>query len=161
MLILFLLLILFSCNVNKRFYKDGSEWIPANFDQSKDILLVEIYPANEKWNISMVDFINKHYSGKYQLADKNIIFSDSKYSRKVYKYAVLWRIHGGSANSVHTSFSPNLTINSYSSDASENWTGHFYDRSTGKEYPETRKYNNYGLKGYIPFFNSVAKYSKR
>ncbi len=76
--------------------------------------------------------------------------------QKIYKYAVLWGTIGGVS---HTSFSGGGTTTNFSSPTID-YSGHFLDRAAGKEYPVTKKYNNYGSLGYIPFFNSVIKYSR-
>jgi hypothetical protein len=155
---LVLLIIISACSANNKYFSDGKKWIPANFDPAKSVLLVEHYPGKEKWNAQMIDFLDKKYTGKYEVLDKaGILAINGRYSdTKVYKYAVLWGTLGGTS---HTSFSGGGTTTNFSSPTVD-YSGHFLDRAAGKEYPVTKKYNNYGSQGYIPFFNSVIKYSK-
>ena len=156
--ILFLLVFMSSCSASNKYFSDGKKWIPADYDPAKSVLLVEHYPGKEKWNTSMTNFLDKKFPGKYEIVEKeNILAINGKYSdTKVYKYAVLWGEVGGRS---HTSFSGGGTTTNFSSPTID-FSGHFLDRATGKEYPVTKKYNNYGSLGYIPFFNSIIKYSK-
>jgi hypothetical protein len=156
--LLLLLIVISSCNISNRSYSDGAKWVPSDFEPSKSTLLVEHYPGKEKWNTSMKNFLDKKYSGKYEIVNKeDILAINGKYTdTKVYKYAVLWRVIGSIS---HSSFSGGGTTTNFSSPTID-YSGHFLDRATGKEYPVTKKYNNYGWQGYVPFFNSVIKYSK-
>ncbi|HET7115698.1 MAG TPA: hypothetical protein VFI29_04375 [Hanamia sp.] len=156
-----LLLAISSCNISNRSYSDVAKWVPSGFDQSKYILLVEKYPGKEKWNNAMKEFLDKHYSGKYEITDeKNILSTESKYADKKYKYAVMWKVLDGLSNSNRTTFTPATTTTTYYSDPKYDINGYFRDRASGTDYPQTQKYNNYGWQGFVPFFNSVIKYSK-
>ncbi len=160
-LFLFFIIVLGACTPNHKFFKDGANWIPPDFNPSKGVLLIVTYPGKEGWNSDMTDFVEKHYGGKYEVVDEKTIKSDQgKYADKdVYRYAILWRINNGKSSSTHNYYSPStITTVSYS-DPQLDWYGHFFDRQTGKEYSETRKINNYGRKGYIPFFNSIERFA--
>jgi len=156
--LLLLLIALSSCNISNRSYSDAAKWVPSDFEPSKSALLVEHYPGKDKWNTSMKNFLDKKYPGKYEIVNKeDILAINGKYSdTKVYKYAVLWGTIGGTS---YTSFSGGGSTTNFSSPKID-YSGHFLDRATGKEYPVTKKYNNYGWQGFVPFFNSVIKHSK-
>lgn len=157
--LLFLLFFVTACSVNNKYFSDGKNWIPADFDPAKSMLLVERYPGKEKWNASVQEFLDKKYQGKYEIVSKeDILAINGKYSdTKVYKYAVLWGIVGSTSNST---FTGGPSVDYMYTNRKVDFYGHFLERATGKEYPVTKKYNNYGWKGYVPFFNSVIKYSK-
>lgn len=146
------------CSVNNKYFSDGRQWIPDDFDPGKTTLLVEHYPGREKWNDEMMNYLASKYPGKYEVVSKDqIIAMKGKYSdTKVYKYAVLWGAFGGTS---FNTFTGGTTVNYYQSTKID-FYGHFLDRTSGKEYPITKKYNNYGSKGYIPFINSVVKYTE-
>lgn len=146
---LILLVAFTSCNVNKHSYSDGAKWIPTDFNPAKDVLLVEHYPMKEKWNASMAQFLGKRYTWKYEIVDKETILgSKGKYAdRQIYQFAVMW-INEESPS--HSTFSGGGTTTSFSG-SQYDMGGHFLDRYTVKEYPTTKKYNNYGWKGFVPF----------
>ncbi|HEY9340643.1 MAG TPA: hypothetical protein VIQ23_03615 [Hanamia sp.] len=159
--LLLLLIVISSCNISNRSYSDAAKWVPSDFNPSKYVLLVEKYPGKEKENNAMKEFLDKHYTGKYEITDKESILSpEGKYADKKYKYAVMWKVLDGLSRSNRTTFTPSVTTTIYYSDPKYDINGHFRDRATGTDYAETKKYNNYGWKGFIPFFNSVTKYSK-
>ena len=159
--ILLLLILFTSCNISKHSYSDGAKWIPAEFNPSKYVLLVEKYPRKEKWNDAMKEFLDKHYSGQYEILDeKTILANDSKYSDEKYKYAVMWKEIGGISSSNRTTFTPGGSMTNYYSGPRLDINGYFRDRTNGKDYPETKKYNNYGWQGFVPFFNTIIKQSK-
>ena len=156
-------LIITSCSAGHHSYSDAANWVPVDFDPAKNVLVVETYPIKEKWNNSMRELLYKHFAGKYEIADEQSILSPTgKYSdTKKYRYAVLWRVIHGGTSSTHQSFSPGTIMNTTYHDATLDINGYFRDRANGKNYPETKKYNNYGWQGFVPFFNSVIKESKK
>lgn len=159
--LLLLLIVISSCNVSNRSYSDAAKWVPSDFDPSKYVLLVEKYPGKEKWNKAMIQYIDKHYPGKYEIADKeNILSTEGKYRDPKYKYAVMWKELGSLSSSNRTTFTPSVTTTTYYSDPKYDINGYFRDRTSGTNYPPTKKYNNYGWQGFVPFFNSVIKQSK-
>lgn len=156
--ILFLFVIMTGCSANNKFFSDGEKWIPADFDPAESVLLVEHFPGKEKWNTDMIHYLDEIYPGKYIVVSKeDIVAIQGKYKdKKKYRYAVLW----GTINSRSNSSRQSGNVLYYYSDPKIDFSGHFLERETGREYPVTSKYNNYGSKGYIPFFNSVIKYTK-
>lgn len=156
--ILFLLIFLTACSANNKYFSDGKKWIPADYDPAKSTLLVAHYPGKEKWNTSMINYLDKNFPGKYEIVNKeDILAINGKYSNtKVYRYAVLWKEIDGTS---YTSFSGGGRTTNFESPRID-YSGHFLDRAMGKEYPVTKKYNNYGSQEYIPFFNSIIKYTK-
>lgn len=157
-----LLIALSSCNISNRSYSDAAKWVPSDFQPSKYVLLVEKYPGREKWNNAMKEYLDKHYSGKYEITDKeNILSTDGKYADQKYKYAVMWKELGGLSSSSHITYTPATTTTTYYSDPKYDISGYFRDRTTARDYPPTKKYNNYGWQGFVPFFNSIIKYSKK
>lgn len=155
---LFLFVAFSGCSINNHSYSDGNKWIPQDFNPAKNILLVEHYIGKEKWNTALVEFLDKHYRGKYEIVDKaDILGNQGKYAdRNKYQFAILWAEVGSIS---HTSFAGGSGTTNFSSPQIDDY-GHFLDRSSGKEYPTTKRYNNYGWKGYVPFFNTIIKHFK-
>lgn len=136
-------------------FSDVDKFIPPDFNPDKGILLIQIHPVNSKQNDRMLEFLQKNYLHPYEVVAKSEIDNKSgKYAdTKKYPFAVLWR----DSESIHYSQNSNGT----SSNMPEyDLYGHFVDRSTGNAYPETKKINNYGQVGYVPFFNSIIKHFK-
>lgn len=144
------------CSVAGSTFSDPAYWIPGDFNPQKGVLLVETFPWS-KANENMKNFLAQHYSGKYEVVDRKDIMSKSgKYAdTKKYQFAFLWEKNYREkqfAGSSITSASTFTAVDPY---------GNFYDRSVDKNYPTTKKYNNYGNKSYVPFFNSIEKYFKK
>jgi hypothetical protein len=142
--------LLFSaCSISKGTYSDATKWIPSDFDINKGTVLIETYPGKEKWNESMSTFVEENYPGKFVIADKKDIENKTgKYNDFTkYRFVFKW--------STETSWRATSTFSQV------DWYGRIYDRSSDKLYPTTRKTNNYGWKGYIPFINSIVKYSEK
>jgi hypothetical protein len=136
-----------SCSVSNRSFSDGSKWIPADFDINKGVLLVETFPGKERLTQDMEIFLTKNYPGKYVIVtQKEITDKSGKYSDiSKYRFAFQWNV------GTRYNFSSGFTdYDPY---------GKFYDRVENKLYTTTKKYNNYGNKSYVPFFNSIIKYS--
>ena len=155
---LILVVVITSCSVNNHYYKDGDKWIPQDFNPAKDVLLIEHYPGKEKWSKSMEEFVEKHYKWQYVIVDKkDILGTIGKYAdRQKYKFAILWTNESSTSSST---FSGGGTTYMYSG-MQLDMAGHFLDRIIGKEYPMTRKINNYGWQGYVPFFNTIIRHFK-
>ncbi len=99
----------------------------------------------------MLDYLAQNYPGKYEVMDRKAILNKTgRYAdAEKYRFVFLWEKH----YTDKTYAGSNFTYH----DVDPN--GHFYDRSSDKQYPTTKKYNNYGNKSYIPFFNSIIKYT--
>jgi hypothetical protein len=150
-LTVFIIMLIFfsSCSPGNRSFSDGSKWIPSDFDMSNGTLLVEIFPGKEKLSLDMDAFLAKNYPGKYVIVShKEIADKSDKYTDlSKYRFAFQWNV------GTRYNFSSGFTdYDPY---------GKFYDRSADKLYPTTKKYNNYGNRSYIPFFNSIVKYSTK
>jgi hypothetical protein len=141
--------ILSACSFSKASFSDASKWIPDDFNPKTNILLIERYPMSAKSNIAMQDFLDKNYAGRYEIVDKKDILNRSgKYpDTKLYQFAFTWK--------ATVSYRRGM---SGSADVDPN--GSFYDRANDKQYPTTKKTNNYGQKSYIPFFNSISNHFK-
>ena len=137
-----------SCNISKATYGDADKWVPADFDMNNGTVLIETYLGKDKWNTSMETFVAQHYPGKYLVVDKKDIENKSgKYSDATkYRFVFQW------------SKKTSLGIKN---EMQIDWYGRIYDRATDKLYPTTRKTNNFGWKGYIPFINSIVKVSAK
>lgn len=147
------ILLLTGC-VAHRSFSDASKWIPADFNIQKDFLLVQTFPVSRKTNEKMTAWLAQNYPGHYEIVDKSTIYGKSvKYTdTRKYRFAFVW----GSITETIKGSNPNP--NGFGNLHYYDYNGNFYDRSVGKEYPTTRKYNNYGGKAYIPFFNSIIKH---
>lgn len=135
-------------------YKDAENWIPPGFNPNSGTLLIETHPLKTKQNDRMIEFLQKNYPYPYEVVDSNAINSkEGKYAdTKKYPFAVIWK---GKTSWVA---SPN---GGTGRDMPEyNMYGNFVDRTTGKVYPTTKKINNYGQIGYVPFFNSITQHFK-
>ncbi|HEV8270717.1 MAG TPA: hypothetical protein VGQ04_05385 [Chitinophagaceae bacterium] len=132
-----------TCNVSNKTFSDGASWIPESFNPNSDFLLVETY-AVKKENANMEAFLRQNYPGKYEVVDRKTIMDEAgKFADiKKYRYAFVW-------GSTHVSINGNFHY--------MDPNGNFYDRAEKKDYPTTKKYNNYGQKSYIPFFNTIIK----
>lgn len=139
------LVTLTNCSVSNNAFSDASAWIPQDFDPKKTTLLIEKYPGSEKINREMEKHLSENYPYKYVIADYETITSKKgKYDDlKKYPFAFVWR---GERMQLKRSV--------YNSDPD----GNFYDRISGKNYPTTSKYNNYGHYSFIPFINSIVKH---
>jgi hypothetical protein len=125
-------------------FSDADKWIPTDFNPTKYTLLIETYPINAKAENKMEDYLSKTYPWPYEIVTGDIIKNNSeKYAdTSKYRFAFMWR-----------------TDNSrYGGPYDVDPNGNFYDRTTKKDYPTTRKINNYGQKSYMPFFNSIIKH---
>jgi len=145
-----LLFISFSaCSPGNRSFSDGSKWIPAEFDMNRETLLVEKFPGKDRLTQDMDEFLAKHYPGKYVIVSKEEIADKSgKYGDlTLYRFAFQWKVTS------RYNFSNGFT--DYDPD------GKFYDRSTDKLYPTTKRINNYGNRSYIPFFNTIVNQSSK
>ncbi len=149
LLIVLIAFIFSGCSVSKASFSDASKWIPDNFNPKNNILLIEPYPISEKSNRAMQDFLNKNYAGRYEIVErKDMLKKTGKYAdTKRYQFAFTWK--------KMVSFRHGTTG---SRDIDPN--GSFYDRSIDKEYPTTKKTNNYGQMSYVPFFNSITNHFK-
>jgi len=78
---------------------------------------------------------------------KHLAINGKYNDTKAYKNEVLWGTVGGTS---HTSFSGGGTTTNFSSPKVD-YSGHFLERAGGKEYPVTKKYNNYGSLGIFHF----------
>jgi hypothetical protein len=141
---LFFLIFSFEGKSQNWIFKDYKAIVPPDFNPKKDFLLIETFPVSAKSNAKMKEWLAKNYSGAFAIVDKQIIYGkDNPYSdTSVYKYAFVW----GSWN---TTFQGNFTY--------RDPNGNFFNRATNTSYPTTKKYNNYGDKSYITFFNSIMK----
>lgn len=146
--IISLAVIFSSCNVSNSSFADAEDWVPSTFNPKNDYLLVETFPMSQNANEEMRQFLTQNYPGRFEIvSEKTIKEKSGKYAdTKAYKFAFLW--------DEQTAF---YTGNSSSSGRREYANGNFYDRANDKAYPTTQKYNNYGRKSYIPFFNSIIK----
>jgi hypothetical protein len=145
--LLVMFLFLSACSPGNRTFSDGNKWIPADFDMNGGVLLVQILPVKAKITADMDEFLSKKYPGKYvivtqkEIDDKNGQYADlSKY-----RFAFQWNV--GSRYNYSSSFTDYDVY------------GKFYDRSLNKLYPTTKKYNNYGQRAYIPFFNTIVQHA--
>lgn len=150
MLFIVTVLTLSGCTVSNQTFSDADNWIPADFDSQKDVILVETLNMTRKSNDAMQDWLSNKYSGRYVVLDKEAILSKKgKYANtKQYRYAFMWQ-----------EIATNRHLNSGIRDIDA--YGHFYDRLNDKEYPTTKKFNNYGDQAYVPFFNSIAKHTPK
>ena len=146
----FAILFFENCNVGKMTFSDAASWIPEDFNPKNGILLIETYPATEKFNKDMQDFLAKNYPGRYEIVDKDAIYKKKgKYAdTKLYHFAFHW----GAKSRFDKYNTPSINYS--------NPNGSFYDRSLNKEYPTTRKINNYGRSSYLPFLNSIVQHFK-
>lgn len=134
-------------------FSDADNWIPSDFKPDHGTLLIETHPVNSKQNDRMLDFLQKNYPYPYEVVNKDAIESKTgKYAdTKKYPFAVMWNDKG----SINTTL--NTSTGTYSNMPQYDLFGNFVDRNTGKTYPATKKINNYGQVGYVPFFNSITK----
>lgn len=145
LIIILLIPALGSAQTNRTF-ADPDYWIPADFNPGTSTLLIARYPLTAKAENKMEEFLSKEYPWPYEIVDESAIRDNSaKYSDTTkYKFGFLWTLknwYGGRYD-----VDPN---------------GFFYERTIHKEYPTTRKINNYGQKSYMPFFNTIVKHFQR
>jgi hypothetical protein len=135
-------------------FKDADNWMPQDFNPNKGTLLVETHPVNRKQNDRMLEFLQKNYPYPYEVADSNAINSkEGKYAdTKKYPFAVTWKVKKSWQASPIGGTGRDMPV--------YDLYGNFVDRTTGKVYPTTKKINNYGQIGYIPFFNSITGHFK-
>jgi hypothetical protein len=115
-------------------FKDADNWIPKDFNPNNTVLLIQTHPVNEKQNERMIEWLEKNYPYRYEIADKSAIQNTTgKYSdTKTYPFAVLWNLKSAQRSHVGANGQPSF---------STEWDlyGNFIDRSTNKVYPSTRK----------------------
>jgi hypothetical protein len=138
-----------ACSPKNHSFSDGSKWIPSDFDIHNETLLIERYPGKDRLTEDMDAYLTKHYPGKYVIVSKEEIANKSgKYADlSLYRFAFQWKI------TERYNFSSGFT--DYDPD------GKFYDRSTDKLYPTTKRINNYGQRSYIPFINTIVNYCSK
>lgn len=145
-------LLLFSASCispHKGTWSDGKDWIPADFDFQKDILVVEVFPLGRRSNEHMVKWLATKYTGKYVVVDKQSIMSKTgQYGdTRKYRFAMLWE-------EMHTD------RHGATGYTDLDWNGRFYDRQNDKIYPVSRqaeRRNNFGNISYMSFLNTVMK----
>lgn len=154
-LIFFFVLATGSLIVKKASYKDAADWVPKDYNPEKTTLLVEKHLLKKKQNEKMIKFLKDNYPYPFEVVDRQTIMSKKgQYANTdKYKFAVLWEGY----SSTSTSYSNGK----FSESRKWDMFGYFQNRATGEEFPKTKRYNNYGQKGYIPFFNSVKKVCKK
>jgi hypothetical protein len=128
----------------QRTFSDADKWIPADFNPARYTLLIETYPISSKAEGKMEEYLGKNYPWPYEVVTENAIKNTTgKYAdTSKYRFAFVWRTDNSTYGGRYD-VDPN---------------GNFYDRTTKKDYPTTRKINNYGQKSYMPFFNSIVKH---
>lgn len=153
-LVLFFIMAMAS-SADHKVFADGDKLIPPDYNPDKGTLLIQAHPLNSKQNDRMIEFLQKNYPHPYEIVGKEEIEKkNGKYAdTKKYPFAVVWR----ESETINTSQNFNGTTSHL---PQYDLYGHFVDQFTGKAYPETRKINNYGQIGYVPFFNSIAKHFK-
>jgi|SRR5450631_3385669 hypothetical protein len=135
-----------ACSPGNRTFSDAGKWIPADFNMNEGVLLVQIFPWKAKLTTDLDEFLQKKYPGKYVIvSQKEIEDKSGKYADlSKYRFAFQWTV--GTRDHYNSNFTDYDVY------------GNFYDRSQSIKYPTTKKYNNYGQRAYIPFFNSIVKY---
>jgi hypothetical protein len=124
-------------------FTDRKKWIPKDFNWKHDFLLVEKYPVSDELNNEMVKYLNKSYRGKYEVVDRQTIFSkQGKYSNADhFAYALLW---------------DTTTVNEKVNRNKPAPIGYFYDRANDQKYPTTQKKNRYDVeKRYRQYIDSI------
>jgi len=131
------------CSPSKMTFKNADNWIPADFNPGKTILLFEKFKDNAKVRIQMEDYMSENYTYKYEFVDKATIENRTgKYQdTKLYKYAL-----------IQTEGRRPVVI-----EKGEIWGGDFcfYDRENNKQYPPTKKECSNTMMLFKPIINTI------
>jgi len=122
-------------------------WIPEDFDPQKCTLLIEKHPLNEKYNNGMIEYLQKEYPWKFEVATYEDIKNNSKYQdKKIYQFVVLWE-----DINVKNPYTTERSIITY-----HDLEGHFWDRSTDKQYSESGYSLNRGMTAYKKIISELV-----
>jgi hypothetical protein len=139
----FAVLLFAGCNPSKKIFKNADDWIPADFNPNKTILLVEKYKDVRKVNQQMEEYMSENYSYKYEFVDKATIDNrEGKYKdTKLYKYALI-QTEGRKPGVIQKG---------------EIWGGDFcfYDRENSKQYPATKRECSNTMMLFKPIINTL------
>jgi hypothetical protein len=143
-LVIFFMLAIASSPKNMS-YSDSDKWIPNNFDPNSSILLIQKHPLNDKQNKKMEAFLEKNYPYRYEVVNEGFIYGGlGKYiDRSLYKYAISWKFESN-----YSAASKQMNYDLY---------GYFIDLNTKQKSNTTKRINNFGQLGYVPFINSIIK----
>ncbi len=133
-----------SCNTSKKTFGNGDKWLPADFNPSKTILLVEKFKAVAKVQQKMEECMSENYSYKYEFVDKETIENRTgKYKdTKLYKYALIQTLG---------------RVVSYNDMGGGDFC--FFDRENNKQYPATKRECSNTMMLFKPIINTiVSKY---
>jgi hypothetical protein len=134
-----------ACSPKNMSYSDFDKWIPNDFDPNNCILLIQKHPLNDKQNKRMEAFLEKNYPYRYEVVDAGLIYGGlGKYiDRSLYKYSISWKFESN-----YSAASKQMNYDLY---------GYFIDLNTKKKSNTTKRINNFGQVGYVPFMNSIIK----
>lgn len=144
-------------------FKNGKNWIPADFNPQKTVLLVQLINEDvvnqgwqmkyKKWNQQMRDYMQEKYPYKYEFASADEIeYKGKKYSDyQKYPYGLMikdgsYTYSGGAAGS-----------GANNTNTADVYDYYFIERATGKKYPVTKKYSKNAVITFMPVINTILK----
>ncbi len=132
-------------DASKMTFGNGAKWIPADFEPSKTILLVEQFEyGGVKTLKKMESYMAEKYPYKYEIVPLDIIKNrEGKYANtKLYRYALVTTSHKSEKPG-----QPTVTGFDYN----------FYDRDLNKNYPATNKPSGFAIMTFEPVINTIVK----
>jgi len=144
-LVLLMITTSFSVLPTNHIKKDN--WLPEGFNPKDGILLIQEHPFGARQNERMVAFLDKEYHWRYEIISINQMQQNKKYQdKKLYQFAMLWTDMRSRENTTEIR---GLIYNDID--------GHFLDRNTDTEYPQSKLGKGFGQIGYRKVINAINK----
>jgi len=124
------------------------DWLPEDFNPKNVILLVQYHPYGEKQNDRLSEFLEKEYHWRYEIINIDQLGKNKKYDdKKLYQFVLLWKDIKALENTtdLHHAFTYH------------DIDGHFLDRNTDKEYPQSKLGLGFGQIGYRKVIKAIDK----
>lgn len=146
----FLAVFMISCRTQEKSSSNTNQWLPSDLNPGVGILLVQKMPIAPRAERKIEEYVAEHYPFKYEFVDLKTIdsYKDKYKDTTIYRYAL--RL------SNHTTYYTN-TDGSRSNMRTSGWNYYFYNRTTGKRYPEFQRSYGDPLKILIPGIKTIVE----